>query len=113
MLQSLNFTLTSDVFRVATDSGLQYSLEHGPFFHNWFVSYGGYNLHRWADGDDFIVNDVGHPLQGAVFSRIFFQNSPRGRSAVIGKNRDYWITRLEERGLDGRVGSSVEGRAIQ
>ncbi len=95
MLQSLNFTLTSDVFRVATDSGLQYSLEHGPFFHNWFVSYNGYNLHRWGDGDDFIVNDVGHPLQGAVFSRIFFQNSPRGRSAVIGKNRDYWITRLK------------------
>jgi hypothetical protein len=94
-LQSVNFTLTSDVFRVATDSGLQYSLEHLPYFHDWFVSYDGYNLHRWADGDDFIVNDVGHPLQGAVFSRIFFQNSPRGRSAVIGKNRDYWITRLK------------------
>jgi hypothetical protein len=95
MLQSLEFTVSSDAFRVATDSGLQYQLAHLPFYHDWFVSYGGYNLHRWADGDDFIVNDVGHPLQGAVFSRIFFQNSPRGRSAVIGKNRDYWITRLK------------------
>ena len=95
MLQSVEFTVSSDAFRVATDSGLQYNLEHLPYFHNWFVSYGGYNLHRWADGDDFIVNDVGHPLQGAVFSRIFFQNSPRGRNAVIGKNRDYWMTRLK------------------
>ncbi len=95
MLQSLEFTVSSDAFRVATDSGLQYNLEHLSYFHDWFASYGGYNLHRWADGDDFIVNDVGHPLQGAVFSRIFFQNSPRGRRAVIGKNRDYWITRLE------------------
>lgn len=95
ILQSLEFTLSSDAFRVATDSGLQYQLAHLPYFHDWFASYDGYNLHRWADGDDFIVNDVGHPLQGAVFSRIFFQNSPRGRSAVIGKNRDYWITRLK------------------
>src|ERR1700733_1337402 len=47
MLQSLEFTLTSDVFRVATDSGLQYNLEHLPYFHDWFVSYDGYNLHRW------------------------------------------------------------------
>jgi hypothetical protein len=94
MLQSFEFTMVSHAFRIADDPGMQYDLAHLPFFHNWLVSYKGYNLERWGDGDDFIVNDVGHPLQGAVFSRIFLQNSPRGRGAVIGKNRAYWISRL-------------------
>ncbi len=75
--QSLEFTVTSDMFRVATDSGPQYNLEHLPYYQNSVrAPDGGYNLHRWADGDDFIVNDVGHPLQGAVFSRIFFKIAP-------------------------------------
>ena len=94
ILQSFEYTMASHVFRIAGDPGTQYKLEHLPYFHDWFVSYGGYNLHRWGDGDNFIVSDVGHPLQGAVFSRIFFQNSPRGRGSVIGKNRAYWISRL-------------------
>jgi hypothetical protein len=67
---------------------------HKPFVHDWFVSYTGYNLHRWGDGDDFIVNDVGHPLQGAEFARVFLQNDPRSWTP-ISATRDYWITRLK------------------
>ena len=93
-LQSFEFTMASHAIRVATDGDTANDLAHRPYFHDWFVSYQGWDFHRWGDGDDFIVNDVGHPLQGAVFSRFFLQNSPRGRGAVIGKNRDYWISRL-------------------
>jgi hypothetical protein len=77
LLQSFEYTMFEHVWRAAFDPSLRYQLEHKPFFHDWFVSYSGYNLHRWGDGDDFIVNDVGHPLQGAVYSRIFLQNDPR------------------------------------
>jgi hypothetical protein len=42
----------------------------------------------------FLVNGVGHPLQGAVASRIYLQNSPAG-SIPIGKNSKYWTSRLK------------------
>jgi hypothetical protein len=94
LLQSFEFTMVDHVWRAAFDPSLRYQLAHKPFFHDWFASYGGYNLHRWSDGDDFIVNDVGHPLQGAVFSRIYLQNDYRS-FVSIGKNRNYWIPLLQ------------------
>ena len=70
---------------------MRYNLAHKPFFHDWFASYGGYDMHRWGDGDDFIVNDVGHPLEGGVFGRVFLIHSPNSQ-VVIGKNRRYWTS---------------------
>jgi hypothetical protein len=69
--QSFEFLMVQHAFRVADDPSLRYSLAHGRLFHDWFASYKGYDLKRWSDGDDFIVNDIGHPLQGAVASRIY------------------------------------------
>ncbi len=92
--QSFGENLFYHVWRVASDPGMQWNLEHKPFFHDWFASYKGYDMHRWGDGDDFIVNDVGHPLEGAVFARTFLQNSPRSQVA-IGKNSRYWTSRLK------------------
>jgi hypothetical protein len=90
-VQTLEFTAFDHLFRVLMDPSLRYQLAHKPFIHDWFASYGGYNLKRWGDGDDFVVNDVGHPLQGAVMSRIFLQNNPRS-FVPISKTRDYWVT---------------------
>jgi hypothetical protein len=95
LLQSFEFLMLQHAFRVADDPSLRYSLAHSPFFHNWFASYKGYDLKRWGDGDSFLVNDVGHPLQGAVASRIYLQNSPAARSVPIGKNSRYWTSRLK------------------
>lgn len=80
MWQSFEFLMVQHAFRVADDPSLRYSLAHGRFFHDWFASYKGYDLKRWSDGDDFIVNDIGHPLQGAVASRIYLQNGPSDRA---------------------------------
>jgi len=93
--QSFEFLMLQHAFRVADDPGMRYMLAHSTFFHNWFASYKGYNLERWGDGDDFLVNDIGHPLQGAVASRIFLQNSPNGRARVIGRDPKYWTSRLK------------------
>ena len=81
-------------WRVAFDPGMRWDLAHKPFFHDWFASYPQYNMHRWGDGDSFVVNDVGHPLEGAVFARNFLQNSPNSQ-VVIGKNPRYWTSRLK------------------
>src|SRR5580704_13154522 len=94
LIESFNSNLFFDVWRVAFDPFMRYNLSHKPFFHDWFASYGGYDMHRWGDGDDFIVNDVGHPLEGGVFGRIFLIHSPNSQ-VVIGKNRRYWTSRLK------------------
>jgi hypothetical protein len=92
--QSFGENFFFQVWRVAFDPGMRWNLAHKPFFHDWFASYGGYDMHRWGDGDNFVVNDVGHPLEGAVFARSFLQNSPNSQ-VVIGKNSRYWTSQLK------------------
>jgi len=94
LLQTFESSLFFHVWRAAFDPGLRYELAHKPFFHDWFASYGGYNMHRWSDGDSFVVNDVGHPLEGAVFGRIYLQNDPLSFVA-IGRNPRYWKSRMK------------------
>jgi hypothetical protein len=89
-VQTLEFTLFDHLARLAMDPSLRSQLLHQPFVHDWFASYGGYDLKRWSDGDDFLVDDVGHPLQGAITSRLYLQNNPRS-FVPISKNRNYWV----------------------
>lgn len=95
--QSFSENFFYHVWRVASDPGMRWNLEHKPFFHDWFASYKGFDMTRWGDGDNFIVNDVGHPLEGAVFARTFLQNSPRSQ-VTIGNNSQYWMSRLKAMG---------------
>jgi len=93
-IQSFNENLFFHVWRVAFDPGLRYNLAHKPFWHDYLASFKGYDMSHWGDGDDFVVNDIGHPLEGAVFGRTFLQNSPRSL-VVIGKDKQYWTSRLK------------------
>ncbi len=97
LFQSFEVTFFFETWRTAFDPSLRYNLAHKPFYHDWFASYAGYNMQRWGDGDDFIVNDVGHPLEGAVFAQNFLINSPNSW-VPIGKNRRYWMSRLKALG---------------
>jgi hypothetical protein len=105
--QSFGVTFFFEAWRVAFDPGMRWNIAHKPFFHDWFASYGGYDMKRWGDGDDFVVNDVGHPLEGAVFARVFLQNSPNSQ-VVIGKNRRYWMSRLKALGWAGAWSTETE-----
>lgn len=93
--QEFEYLMVEHSFRVSQDPGLRFQLAHSPFFHDWFVSFKGYDLKRWGDGDDFLVNDIAHPMQGAIASAIFLQNSPVGSTRVIGKDPRYWTSRLK------------------
>ncbi len=91
MRESTLFLGIEHGFRLATDPVTRERLG-GSFF-------GGYvkaieNLHGWGDGDPFLVNYVGHPIQGAISGYIWLQNDPRYRSAEIGRNSRYWKGRL-------------------
>jgi len=88
---SANFLTLEHTFRIASEDATRYWI--GDF------SASGYadsvaSLHGWGDGDPFLVNYVGHPMQGAVSSFIWQQSDRVYRTAEFGRNRQYWKARL-------------------
>ncbi len=51
-------------------------------------------LHGWADGDPFLVNYVGHPMQGAVSGYLWTLNDTRYQYVEFGRSPEYWKSRL-------------------
>jgi hypothetical protein len=93
--QSFGFLVVGHGFRLANDPGARYLLFHKPFWHDYWASADNFHMSRWGDGDDFLVNYIGHPMEGAVYGDIFINNDPRGRAARFGKSSNYWYSRLK------------------
>ena len=88
---SANFLTLEHTFRLASEDATRYWI--GNF------SASGYadsvaSLHGWADGDPFLVNYVGHPMQGAVSGFMWQENDRAYRTVEFGRNRQYWKARL-------------------
>ena len=66
-------------------------LYHSPFFEGYREALEGYYSVplRWDDGDDFMTNDVGHPIMGAVFSYTFTDYDRRCSNMVFGEGRSW------------------------
>ncbi len=94
LAQSLFFNVVENTFRAASDDQIRLMLAKKPFWHDYIASTKQFNMHRWNDGDDFLVNYIGHPLQGSVADFIFIQNDPVGRQLEIGSNPEYWKSRF-------------------
>jgi hypothetical protein len=94
LLQSVEFLLFEHAFRLVDDPYLRYLLFHKPFWHDYLVSAGQFDMSRWGDGDDFLVNYIGHPMQGGVTGNIYIQNDPRARGLKFGKSSAYWQSRM-------------------
>jgi hypothetical protein len=92
--QSFFFLLIEHGFRIADDPYLRYLLWHKPFWHDYLASTKHFYFNQWGDGDDFIVNYIGHPMEGGVTGNIQIQNDPRGRSLTFGRSHAYWMSRL-------------------
>ena len=92
LLQSLEFNLMENTFRLADDDTMRYQIAHKPFWHDYVASIKQFNMGRWNDGDDFIVNYVGHPLQGSVGAFIEIQNSET-QSRLRWNDPGYWHSR--------------------
>lgn len=88
--QALMFTVIQHGFRYATENGTRNP--GAPFFPGYANAIEG--LHGWSDGDPFLVNYIGHPLQGAVAARIWIQNDPKYRDVEIGRDSRYWKSRF-------------------
>lgn len=106
---SAMFLGVQHAFRFATEPGTRQGLK-GPFFEGWAKSAGA--LHGWADGDPFLVNYVGHPMQGAVASYIWIAADGRYRGAEFGLNRRYWMSRLRATGYSFFYSAQFEVGAV-
>ena len=93
--QSFGFLVVGHGFRLANDGGARYLLFHKPLWHDYWASADNFHMSHWGDGDSFIVNYIGHPMEGAVYGDIFLNNDPKGRSARFGKSSTYWYSRLK------------------
>src|SRR5580704_6375238 len=92
--QSFGFLVAGHAFRLANDDGARYLLIHKPFWHDYWASADNFHMSRWGDGDSFIVNYIGQPMEGAVYGDIFLNNDQKGRTARFGKSSNYWYSRL-------------------
>ncbi len=88
---SRRFLAVEHAFRLATEPGTRSGLAGNPF-HNYTSSVA--NLHGWADGDEFYVNYVGHPMQGSVAGFLWVRNDRSYRQVEFGRDRLYWKSRL-------------------
>jgi len=90
--QSAVFVSIEQGFRIATQPGTQEAFR-GGFFKDWFRAVKA--TKGWGDGDDFLTNYIGHPMQGSVAGYIFVHNDPRGRYQTFNWNSSYWSSRLK------------------
>ncbi|HEY6413507.1 MAG TPA: hypothetical protein VIX42_07460 [Edaphobacter sp.] len=95
LAQSLFFNAIENCFRIASDDQIRYLLATKPFWHDYFASMKQFNMRRWNDGDEFLVNYVGHSMQGSISSYIAIQNDPVGREQEISATRAYWVSRFK------------------
>jgi hypothetical protein len=78
-------------YRIATEPGTREGLKQ-PFFSGYAASLS--SLRGWSDGDPFIVNYVGHPMQGAVSGFIWANHDRDYKTVEFGDGRAYWKSRL-------------------
>lgn len=93
--QSFAFIGAENGFRLATDHYLRHLIAGGPYWRNYAESLQHWDMTRWSDGDDFVVDDIGHPMQGAVSAYIEIQNSPSQRRLRFSNSSIYWKSRFK------------------
>ena len=54
-------------------------------------------MHGWGDGNPFVVNYIGHAMEGAVSGYIQIQNDPKGNQE-LSMGKTYWRSRLKAMG---------------
>ena len=105
LLQSLSFTTIMNMFRFATEPSTRKDLK-GPFWKDYFNSIK--NLRGWKDGDEFIVNYVGHPMEGAISGSILIQNDQASAQLQFGRSKQYWKSRLKALGWAAALSTQFE-----
>jgi hypothetical protein len=102
--QSLFFLGVMHGLRLAFDPGSRADLR-GPFLKDYFNTVK--RLHGWRDGNGFVVNYIGHPLEGAASGYIQIQNDPKG-TQEFSMGKAYWRSRLKAMGWAALLSTMFE-----
>jgi hypothetical protein len=105
LLQTLSFTAVMNTFRFVTEPSTRKDLK-GPFWKDYFNSVK--NVRGWRDGDPFLVNYVGHPMEGAIGGNILIQNDRASAPLQFGRSKQYWKSRLKALGWAAAVSTQFE-----
>jgi len=105
LMQSLTFTVIMNTFRIATEPSTRKDLK-GPFWKDYINSVK--SVRGWRDGDEFLVNYIGHPLEGAVSGNILLQNDQTANKLSFGRSKQYWMSRLKAFGLAAVISTQFE-----
>jgi len=92
--QSMFFLGVMHGLRLAFDPGSREGMR-GPFFKDYFNTVK--RLQGWGDGNGFLVNYVGHGMEGAISGYIQIQNDPKGNQE-LSMRKTYWRSRLKALG---------------
>jgi len=93
LVESFRFLLIEHGFRMAFQETARRHAWKGHFWKDYVSSVKA--LRGWEDDNGFLVNYVGHPLQGSTTGFIFVQNHAAGRNLTFENTRPYWTSRLK------------------
>jgi hypothetical protein len=97
-LESFAFLSISHAYLAWDDYNLV-TIENGvPFNHFWRdykKSLSTWVDSGWTDGDPFLDNYIGHPIQGALTGYIQVQNDPQGEKLEFSYTKAYWRSRFK------------------
>jgi hypothetical protein len=93
--QASHLLAVQHAYRIGTEENTVQELR-GPFFKDYWRSVRG--IGGWDDGDEFYVNYVGHPMQGAVAGYIAVHNDPLYQLVEFGQS-GYWRSRIRATGF--------------
>jgi hypothetical protein len=102
--QSMFFLGVLHGLRLAFDPGSRAGMR-GPFFDDYFNTVE--RLHGWGDGNRFVVNYIGHAMEGAVSGYIQIQNDPKGNQK-LSMGKAYWSSRLKAMGFAALFSTQFE-----
>lgn len=98
LVQSARFLAVQHAFRLSTEPSTRQELG-GKFFSDYFDSVLGFG--GWRDGDPFMVNYIGHSMQGSVTGYIQVRNDPKGQYLELENSKAYWHSRLKATAWSG------------
>jgi hypothetical protein len=80
---------------IGFDEETRHDLVTNPYWATYIKCVHQFRYRQWRDDDDFMVDYVGHGMQGAIVASSFEQHDPKGRGLIYINNGNYWRSRLK------------------
>jgi hypothetical protein len=93
--EALEGTAAENTGNIALDTETRNDLIGHPYWATYIKCVHQFRYRQWRDDDDFMVDYVGHGMQGAIVASSFEQHDPTGRGLVYINNGNYWRSRLK------------------